>query len=199
MNYSCTQSVVCIRNRAHTSERAFSLLDTLVALSVVGTVATIAVPTFQQLIASQRMVGAVNSLVTMLSMARSEAIKRRERVVLCPSIDGRTCGDDIVDATAWEDGYLLYIDQNADKKLDFDETIVKFNGMTEGLHIRSSVGRNHVTYQPNGMSPGTNLSVTFCDKHNRAAPRAVIVSNGGRPRVSTRNASGGAIICPATS
>jgi len=145
------------------------------------------------------MTGAVNSVVTMLHLARSEAIKRRERAVLCPSIDGRTCGDNTSEATAWEDGYLLYIDRNANNNLDIDETIVRIGDTTEGLHIRSTTGRNHVTYQPNGLASGSNLTITFCDKHDRSNPRAVIVSNSGRPRVSTRNASGGAIRCPAVS
>jgi len=170
-----------------------------VALTVVSTVATVAVPSFQQLISSQRMSGAVNSLVTMLHLARSEAIKRRERAVLCPSADGRTCGDNISDETAWEDGYLLYIDRNANKKFDVDETTVWVAGTSEGLHIRSTTGRDHVAYQPNGMASGSNLSFTFCDKHGRGAPRAVIVSNSGRPRTSTRGAGGRALVCATAS
>src|SRR4030065_164413 len=108
MKHAFQQSVLCIRRRSPRFQRAFSLYDALVALTVVSTLATVAVPSFQQLTSSQRMTGAVNSLVTALHLARSEAIKRRERAVLCPSVDGRTCNDNSADATAWEEGYLLY-------------------------------------------------------------------------------------------
>jgi len=186
------QSVFRIKSRLPRHERAFSLYDALVTLTVVSTVTTIAVPSFQQFISSQRMSGAVNSLVTALSLTRSEAIKRGERSVLCPSSDGRTCRNN----TVWEEGYLLYLDRNGNHEFDADEMAARTFGATEGLHIRSA-HRDHVTYQPNGMASGSTITITFCDKHGRGSPRAVIVSNSGRPRTSTRNASGGAISCPA--
>ena len=185
-----------IKFRQSRRERAFSLHDALVALTVVSTVTTVAVPSFQQFTSSQRMSGAVNSLITALYLARSEAIKRGERAVICPSIDGRTCRDDISDETAWEEGYLLYIDRNANREFDADETAVWAMGATEGIRIRSSASRDHVTYQPSGMASGTNLTITFCGKGGRSTPRAVIVSNSGRARASTRGSGGSAIVCP---
>lgn len=200
MKYSSQQSV-CRFQKCHLPkiERAFSLHEALVALTVVSTIATVAVPSFRHLITSQRMTGAINSLVTGLHLARSEAIKHRKHAVLCPSLDGRACYISGSSHTVWEEGYLLYIDQNGNRKFDADEMAVRLFDATADLHIRSSAGRDHVTYLPNGMASGSNLTITFCDKHGRGTPRAVIVSNSGRPRVSTRNASGGAILCPSAS
>jgi type IV fimbrial biogenesis protein FimT len=183
-----------IRSRSPWRLRAFSLYETLVTLTVVGTVSAIAIPSFQQLVASQRMSGAINTLVTALHLARSEAIKRGERAVLCPSSDGRACRNN----TVWEDGFLLYIDRNGNREFDADETAVRMFGAVEGLRIRSAQ-RDHVTYQPNGMASGSTITITFCSKHGLGAPRAVIVANSGRPRTSTRDASGGVISCPASS
>jgi type IV fimbrial biogenesis protein FimT len=154
---------------------------------------------FQQLTSSQRMTGAVNSLVTTLHLARNEAITRRERAVLCPSVEGRTCRDNSANSTAWEDGYLLYIDHNANSEFDADDTLVWVASAIEGLHIRSSAHRDHVTFLASGMASGTNVTFTFCDKGGRSMPRAVVVSNSGRPRASTRGAGGSAIVCPAAS
>src|SRR3989337_1260639 len=103
MKHALQQSVFCITRRNPKFQRAFSLYDALVALTVVSTVATVAVPSFQQLTSSQRMTGAVNSLVTALHLARSEAIKRRTRAVLCPSVDGRACQNGGSGGTVWED------------------------------------------------------------------------------------------------
>jgi type IV fimbrial biogenesis protein FimT len=191
------QSAFRIKHHLPRHARAFSLYDALVTLTVVSTVTTIAVPSFLQLISSQRMSGAVNSLVAALNLTRSETIKRGERAVLCPSPDGRACRTNSVGGTAWEEGYLLYIDRNGNHEFDADEIAVRIFSATEGLHIRSSAYRDHVSYLPNGMASGSNITFTFCDKHGRGTPRAVIVSNSGRPRTSTRDASGGAISCPA--
>jgi len=191
----------CFRCKTHSArhECAFSLYEALVALTVVSTIATVAVPSVQQLLFSQRMSGAVNSLVTALHLARSEAIKRGERAALCPSTNGRACRNNGVSGTAWEDGYLLYIDRNDNHEFDADDLPVRMFDHTTGLFIRSSAHRDHVTYQPNGMSAGTNITFTFCDKRGRGAPRAVIVSNSGRPRTSSQDASGGTISCPTAS
>ena len=199
MKNSRQRSAFRIKSNLPRNERAFSLYDALVALTVVSTVTTVAVPSFQQLTSSQRMSGAVNSLVTALNLARSETIKRGERAVLCPSPDGRACRGSSGGGTVWEEGYLLYIDRNSNHEFDADEMAVWVFGATEGLLIRSSAHRDHVTYQPNGMASGSNISFTFCDKHGRGAPRAVIVSNSGRPRTSTRDAGGGVISCPTAS
>jgi type IV fimbrial biogenesis protein FimT len=180
-------------------ERAFSLHEALVTLVVISTASTVAVPAYQQLIASQRISSAVNSLVTALHLARSEAIKRNVRAVLCPSIDGRICRGSGTGDTAWENGYLVYIDRNANHEFDADDMVVWSSGAHEGLHIRSSANRDQVIYQPNGMAPGSNLTFMFCDKRGRGTPRAVIVSNTGRPRTSTLDASGSAIACPTAS
>jgi type IV fimbrial biogenesis protein FimT len=193
------QSVVRIKSRLPRLERAFSLYEALVTLTVVSTVTSVAVPSFQQLASSQRMSSAINSLVTALHLARSEAIKRREIAVLCPSSDGRACRNNNLGDTVWEKGYLLYIDRNANHEFDADETAVWAMGATEGLRIRSTAGRDHVAYQPSGMASGTNLTITFCDQGGQGTPRAVIVSNSGRPRTSTRGSGGSVIDCPTAS
>jgi type IV fimbrial biogenesis protein FimT len=180
-------------------ERAFSLYEALVTLTVVSTVSTVAIPAFQQLTSSQRISGAVNALVSALHLARSEAIKHSERVALCPSANGRTCHTGDAGGVVWEEGYLLYIDRNGNHKIDTDESTVRLFGASEGLHIRSTPGRNHVTYQPSGMTPASNLTITICDKHGRGAPRSVIVSSSGRVRTSTRAADGSTIVCPTAS
>lgn len=180
-------------------ERGFSLYDALTTLTVASVLFSVAVPSFQLLTSSQRMSGAVNSLVTALHLARSEAIKRSERAVLCPSVDSRTCNDNSADATVWEEGYLLYIDRNANHEFDDDDQAIWMAGATEGLRIRSSAHRDHITYLPNGLTSGTNTTFTFCDKGGKGAPRAVIVSNTGRPRTSTSGTGGSALVCPTVS
>ena len=179
----------------HRPERAFSLHDALVTLAVVSTFTAIAVPSLQQFVSNQRMNSAVNSLITALHFARSEAIKRNENVTLCPSVDGRDCLDTDASDTAWENGYLLYLDRNENDTPDADETVVHIFGPSTGLRIRSSSGRNHVTYRSNGMASGSNLSFTFCTTNNSSLPRTVIVANSGRVRTSSKRADGSLIVC----
>lgn len=166
----------------------FSLHDTLVALAVASVVTTIGIPAYGQVVSAQRMSSAVNDLVTALHLARSEAIRRGARAVLCPSSDGVNCL--VADApTDWHVGYLIYIDENANRKRDDDEQVVRIISATTGIRIQSSRYRNQVTYLPNGLAYGTNTTFSFCDDSKNTPARAVILSNSGRPRVARASSS----------
>lgn len=174
-------------------QQAFSLHEALVTLAVVSTVTTIAVPSFQQFISNHRMAGAINSLVTALHLARSEAIKRRADAVLCPSVDGRTC---INRGSDWQDGYLLYIDRNNNRDIDDDEPVIQNFGNTHGLRLINTSSHDHLRYKSNGMASFTNATFVFCDVQGRSVPKAVVISNSGRVRTATRMPGGGPIACP---
>lgn len=194
MKESQRQSVFYILHTWRPREHAFTLYDTIVTLAVVGTIASVAVPSFQQLVSSQRMTGAINTLVSALYLSRSEAIKRGENAVLCPSREGRSC---IQGGNIWEEGYLLYIDSNGNAQVDTEEIVVRYFETTTGLRVRTSSNRDDIRYLPNGLASGTNATFTFCDTRGRGTPRAVIISNSGRARTSTRMSDGGEITCPA--
>jgi type IV fimbrial biogenesis protein FimT len=188
------QSIFRISFRSPQRIRAFSLYDALVTVAVVSTVATIGVPSFQQLVLNQRMAGAINAFITALHLARSEAIKRGENAVLCPSTDGRNC---INRGNEWEAGYLLYIDRDGDREIDADETVVRVFGATNGLRLKNtSRAYDNVRYMPNGLAEFSNMTFTFCDVHGRGTPKAVVISRAGRVRTATRMPDGDAIVCP---
>jgi type IV fimbrial biogenesis protein FimT len=165
---------------------AFSLYDTLVTLVVVSIVAMIAISSFRYLIASQRMITAMNMMIAALHTARSEAIKRGEHAVLCPSKDGRRCGAANGNLTFWHHGYLLYIDKNANHQQDENEAAVRVFDPAPGLRILSTRSSDSVAYKPNGLAPGSNMTFTFCAEQPQYPARTVIVSNSGRPRTSTK-------------
>lgn len=169
----------------------FTLVESLVALAVAAILLMGAVPAMLQLLASNRIATEVNSLTAHLQLARSEAIKQRHRAVLCPSADGRRC----LGSRDWDRGYMVFVDQDADRRRDRDETVLRFRALAEG-DIRLDAGRRKsLAYQPTGLAPGSNVTFTICDPGDRVAPRAVVVSNTGRPRVATTHPGGGELSC----
>lgn len=162
------------------TQRGWSLYETLITLAVVGTIVVLAVPNFKPVLANQRMSTSVNTLVSALHLSRSEAIHHGQRATLCPTEDGNTCVDS---HTEWHRGFMVYIDHNANRQRDEDEPIVRMFQIGQNIQMRSSRGRDHITYQASGLASGSNATFVFCDNSKSAMARMVVVSNGGRPRV----------------
>jgi type IV fimbrial biogenesis protein FimT len=162
-----------------------TLIELVITIAVAAIVITVGIPSFARLISKSRMTGEMNTLVSNLQLARSEAIKRGSRVSLCPVSQASTpltC----VDSSAWHTGYIVFSDSDhtaATRPAPTDQIIRHEQGRSDApITITTSAGRSSVTYQPDGTSPGTNAKFTFCDVYRRIPPRAVLVSNTGRPR-----------------
>lgn len=170
-----------------TLARGFTLYELLVTLTVIAVLAAIAVPAFQQLIARHRQTAAMNTFIAALHTTRSEALKRKARAVLCPSRNGETCDGAGSTATVWSEGYLLFVDHNANRDRDPDEEIVHAFGKTRGIRILSARARAQVTYQASGLARGTNATFQFCSERNVVPARSLVLANTGRVRVDPRH------------
>jgi type IV fimbrial biogenesis protein FimT len=164
------------------------LLVTLAVAAILVTGGTAWLPRFVQ---EGRMVTEVNHFTTALAVARSEAVKQDRRVVLCPSRDGRRCGNSL----DWPAGWLLFASD--DRERDADEPLLQAGTlMGTGISMRSGNQRKRIVYYPDGSSGGSNASFTFCDRHSRARPRVICLSNTGRPRLSLTACNGQPVQCP---
>lgn len=175
-------------------ESGFTLYELLTTLTVVAAMAALATPPLQQLIAKNRQTTAMNTFIAALYTARSEAMKRGTRAVLCPSRNGRDCDDAGMDETVWSEGYLVFVDRNANHERDHDEEVVRIFDRIRGIRIRSSQHREYVSYQPTGLARGTNATFQFCSERSAIPTRSLVMSNTGRVRVAPPPAA--ASTCP---
>ena len=174
-------------------EKGFTLIELLVTLALTLTLLGIGVPALQSLAAGGQQTAEINSFVRHLKLARSEAVKRGRDHVLCPSADLVHCRDDI----AWQQGFILFEDRNENGLRDEDEPISHVNRPTGniGIDMLSTEGRTHITFRADGRSAGSNLTLTFCDPAGAVSPKAVILSNTGRTRISPTDPDGEPLAC----
>lgn len=159
---------------------AFTLIEMMVALSVLVILATLAVPATGNLILDQRMNSAANHLITHLRFARSAALKHKSFVSACPSPDLSSCG-----GNRWENGWIVFLDPDRSGQPASEEAILRVVQGDKRLLLHSG-GRYRVRFRPNGSAYGTNLTIRICARERPDTARAVIVSNPGRVR-STRS------------
>jgi len=94
----------------HKNNSGFTLIEIMVTVAIVGIFASIALPSFSRLIESNRISTATNELVANLLLARSEALKRRNTVTVCPSSNQTSCNDNSDFSTGW----IVFLDCDDD-------------------------------------------------------------------------------------
>ncbi|MDH3888842.1 MAG: GspH/FimT family protein [Gammaproteobacteria bacterium] len=172
------------------SQSGLTLPELIVSLSIISVLSSSGLSGLQTFIQENRMAAEINQFVTVLHLARSEAVKHGQRVLLCPSSDSLNCGN----SKEWVNGWILFASE--DREHDHDEQLLQTGSpISAGIRMTSSNYRKRIVYQPDGNSPGTNTSFTFCDTRRRVKPRVICLSNTGRPRLSWTRCDGKPISC----
>jgi type IV fimbrial biogenesis protein FimT len=180
-------------NHAHGAGRGFTLIELIVTLAIAAILVTMVIPSFTTLSVKNQQADEVNTLVHHFYLARSLSTANETRYALCPSSDGERC----TNSTDWSHGYILFEDTNSDGTRDTSEPLQAAHQPTQDtrLDIGSGEHRNRVVYQADGHPIGYDLTMTFCDPDEQIPPKAVILSNLGRVRVSETNPDGTPLSC----
>lgn len=165
-----------------------SLVEILAVLAVLIVVAAIAMPAFSSVSQSARLTSVVNEMVAFLNLARSEAVKSNQRVVLCKSANATICAS----TGGWEQGWIAFHDLDNDAVHDDNETIVAVRQpLPSQLRLtgNSQVSR-YVSYTPSGAAKLVSGAfqagtLTTCNQSaSQTDARQIVISSTGRARVS---------------
>lgn len=88
------------------NQKAFTLVELLITITVLFIVLTIGLPNLTGQIASNRSTALSSEMLTAVNFARDEAIHRAARVSICPSGNGTSCAT----AADWNKGWIIFID-----------------------------------------------------------------------------------------
>jgi type IV fimbrial biogenesis protein FimT len=168
----------------------FTLWELLCTLFVAGVVFTAAVPSFTSWLLDARMTADVNAFVLAVQLARSEAAKRGQPVIVCRTVDRRGClGDDVVGGA----GVMVFV--NIDDRLPPTRAEPEPLLYAHALEARGVSRANRPYFEFRVGRRSTNGTLVLCDERGAANAKAVIVSYTGRPRVSSRDADGKPLRC----
>ena len=141
-------------------DRGFTLMELLITLAVVAIVASLAVPSFQNMIATQRVRSAANDLVSALNFARSEAVKRNRVVTVTPG-------------ATWADGWnITYVDGGNTITIQTHEAL-------EGVTMAGSTA---ISYRADGRRNSGNVDIEIAPPAgSNASSHCIGVSPTGKP------------------
>ncbi|MEW6478938.1 MAG: GspH/FimT family pseudopilin [Pseudomonadota bacterium] len=82
-------------------QKGFTLIEMMVAISLLAILVSIGVPSFRAFIEANRITAVTNDLVAALQFARSEAIRTGNNMTVCSSNDQSTCSG------GWVNGWVV--------------------------------------------------------------------------------------------
>lgn len=140
----------------------FSLIEVLIVMLILAISATLAVPTFQQLIRQTDANRQKNAWLDYLSAGRTSAVDHASNITACP-LSVQTCSDDLTGT------WTMFTDGNDNRTLDEDELIIRT--LQPQDRARMAIYRQDQPYfrfynRPNGLYSGLMKSFTLCPTGN---------------------------------
>lgn len=167
-----------------------TLIELLVALTMISIVMMLGVPSFQQIMRANRMIAVNNSLTRSLYLSRSHAIKQNVRVTVCKSANGSEC----TETGGWEQGWIAFTDLDNDAEYDGDgeDLVAVHDEPLSGLVIvGDSRVSNYVSYVPRGSTESVDGDIqggeiTICSQTGVHLGRGLRIIPTGRLEVRDR-------------
>jgi type IV fimbrial biogenesis protein FimT len=178
------------RRAVRTPSLGFTLIELLVVVAILALLAGLVAPNFAGVADRATVASFTNAFVAHMHLARSEAIKRNGRVVMCKSPDGLACAAD----GRWDQGWVVFHDADGNGQLDAGEQVLqKMKRLPSVFHFSGNLHvSRYVSFSPMG---GTRLSsggfqagtLTLCKPSafgNTA--RQIVINSAGRARLQDK-------------
>ncbi|MDO9054592.1 MAG: GspH/FimT family pseudopilin [Gallionella sp.] len=162
------------------TQAGFTLMELMVVVAIAAILATIAAPSFNSLINDTKQSSLSSQLVSDLHRARSEAIKRNTRVVLCVR---NSAGTDCGTGTNWQNGWLIcYGNTACDATLPTDGSAANPISTHPPLDSKLTLtgSGNLIRFNPNGTQGSAgNASLTLNRTWSAATAKPITVAATG--------------------
>ena len=167
----------------------FTVIELMMTIVVAAVIMTVGVPSFQGLMERNQLTSNINQFISTLALARSEAIKRNQRVVVCPSSNGTSCNN----ANGYETGWIIFVDSNSNNSREVanEELIWEVEDIPSNMTLRGSAPYDEaIPYVPSGRLGAINGNVRLCIDNQTNRARALTIISSGRVRLADHTTAG---------
>lgn len=131
---------------------AFTLVELMVTLVLMGVIAAFAFPSFSNMIQNNQSQSASSSLLSALNFARSEAVTRSSTVVAIPNNSG------------WANGFTIGVDSNGDGDLsDSGDELLRNIEALDGVTSSGNIAKIEFSAQGENAA-NLNQTITLTPK-----------------------------------
>lgn len=149
-----------MKHTNHQRDYGFTLIELMVVIAVMAIMASLATPSFQQLLAAQRVRITGYNIVGDMLLARSEAVKRGENVTLTPV------------GTDWSQGWSVNVASNT----------LELRGQGRvGNGVQFTTSPASITFDRNGRTSASTV-VRFGLYDGTSNRRCISLDPSGRPK-----------------
>lgn len=160
--------------------RGFTVIELMVVLAVSVILMAVAAPAFQPIVQANRTLTEMNTLTAAMRVARAEALRQGLPVTLCASSNGTACSG----SNAWQNGWILFVDLDANRAVDTGDRIVRVQSAFSGGDVlTASNTTSGITFSRDGFAFNLANPVTWSVRTtptNNAATRCVVINRVGR-------------------
>ena len=169
----------------------FTVIELMITIALAAIILTLGVPAYHGLVERNRLTADINNFISSLALARSEAVKRKQRVVLCASNDVATCSNN---NNGYESGWIVYVETvaPADNRANTEELLWVSAALANNMTLRATVPyENQISYLATGQTGGLgNASIYLCKDAAVNKARLITIRRSGRVHLAKNNSYG---------
>lgn len=156
----------------------FTLIELLVTISIIVIALTLAAPSFTAFQRNAQLTSSANTLLSSLTAARAEAMKRGRNVSVVPA-----------DGSDWNSGWIVFVDDDANASHSSGETLLSSEPALAGAitSVTDPAGTTYLMFNGSGYPRLTNgafqaSSIDFTHTDS-GETRRIVSSPAGRLRI----------------
>ena len=159
----------------------FTIIELMLTIAVAAVILTLGVPSFQGLMERNQLTSGINSFISSMSPARSEAIKRNQRVSICPRGNGETCV-----GNQYENGWIIFVGRNSNgtRQSATEELIWVSDPLPGNMTLRGEgCCDDGIPYLASGQINGIAGSIHLCKDNDNDRSIKISINTFGRARL----------------